>query len=185
MFVHDRQTGTTTRQSVSSSGIQGNEHSFGPTLSADGRYVTFMSSASNLVPDDANPCDPPSAECSLPTWIDVFVRDMQTNTTTLVSKATDGTQANYVPAGICDRKVAISADGRFVAFCSDSTNLVAGDTNNVGDIFVRDLQTSETTRVSVATDGTQSDDFSFYPTMSSDGRYVAFWSWSGALADGY
>lgn len=183
VFMHDRQTGATTRVSVASDGTQGNQHSFDPAISADGRYVTFTSSASNLVANDNNPCNPPNVECSVPTAIDVFVRDTQTNTTTLVSKATNGTQANHNPSSSC-RQLAISADGRFVAFCSSSTNLVAGDTNNESDIFVHDRQTAETTRVSVATNGTQSNDSSHDPVMSADGRYVGFWSWSNILSEG-
>ena len=99
--------------------------------------------------------------------------------TTRVSAATDGSQGNgssFVPA--------ISADGRYVAFYSDASNLVAGDTNGARDVFVRDLQTRETTRVSVSSSGAEANGDSFAPALSSDGRYVAFSSAATNLVDG-
>ncbi len=99
--------------------------------------------------------------------------------TTRVSTATDGSQGNgssFVPA--------ISADGRYVAFYSDASNLVAGDTNGARDVFVRDLQTGETTRVSVSSSGAEANGDSFAPALSADGRYVAFSSAGTNLVDG-
>jgi len=158
VFVHDRQTGQTTRVSVASDGTQANNLSAHPSISADGRYVAFVSFANNLVSGDTG-------------YVDVFVHDRQTGQTTRVSVATGGGQANgnsYDPS--------ISADGRYVAFESDATNLVSGDTNFSPDVFVHDRQTGQTTRVSVASDGTQANGPSGKPSISADGRYVAFMS---------
>src|SRR5207249_9937543 len=104
---------------------------------------------------------------------DVFVRDRQTGMTARVSVASDGTQANNVSS-----YPALSADGRFVAFQSDATNLVAGDTNGATDVFVHDRQTGATERVSVASGGgTQgnrnSGGFLSSPALSADGRLAA------------
>jgi len=167
IFVHDRQTGQTTRVSVASDGAQANDFSSNPSISADGRYVAFISVANNLVSGDTGVDH------------DVFVHDRQTGATTLVSVAMDGSEGNGY-----SEEVSISADGRYVAFRSWADNLVSGDTNNHPDIFVRDRQTGQTTRVSVASDGTQANDFSFEPSISASGRYVAFASSAGNLVSG-
>jgi Tol biopolymer transport system component len=167
IFVRDRQTGQTTRVSVASDGTQANNFSFEPSISADGRYVAFMSWANNLVSGDTNG-----------DW-DIFVHDRQTGATIRVSVATGGGQA----AGRSQRP-SISADGRYVAFASSASNLVSGDTNNHPDIFVHDRQTGVTMRVSVASDGTQTYVFSFDPSISADGRYVAFGSEADNLVSG-
>jgi Tol biopolymer transport system component len=161
IFVHDQQTGITLRVSVSSDGTEGNGASgiYNFSISADGWNVAFSSDATNLVDMDTNGTG------------DIFVHDIQTGETTLVSVATDGTQGDSLSL-----LPSISSDGRFVAFYSNSTNLVSGDTNGTSDVFVHDQQTGETKRVSVASDGTQGDNFSDYPSISSDGRYVAFYS---------
>ena len=164
IFVHDRQTGQTTRVSVASDGTPGSQWSYSPSISADGRFVTFHSGASDLVAADTNG------------YTDVFVHDRQTGQTTRASVASGGTQGNdrsYAPS--------ISGDGRFVAFDSLARNLVPGDTNSQPDVFVHDRQTGQTTRVSVASDGTQGDDRSFYPSISADGRLLAFGSWATNL----
>lgn len=159
VFIHDRQTGQTTRVSVASDGAQANDHSGSPSLSADGRYVAFYSSATNLVAGDTNGLG------------DIFVHDCQTGQTTRVSVASDGSQANDE-----NSLFAISADGRYVAFTSAATNLVAGDTNGAIDVFVHDRQTGQTTRISVASDGAQANGVSFFPAISADGRYIVFLS---------
>ena len=141
VFVHDRQSGVTTRVSVGSDGAQGNAISEAPALSADGRYVAFESAASTLVPGDTNGT------------IDVFVHDRVTGTTSRESIATDGSPT--VGFGAASQHPSLSADGRFVAFASSSSALVAGDTNNTTDIFVRDRSTGTTTRVSMTPDGGQ------------------------------
>ena len=178
IFVHDRQTGQTTRVSVASGGAQANDFSSNPSISADGRYVAFISVANNLVGGNTEP--PPNNPASGDTGVDhdVFVHDRQTGATTLVSVAMDGSE------GGASEEVSISADGRYVAFWSWADNLVSGDTNKLPDIFVRDLQTNQTTRVSVASDGTQANNFSFEPSISADGRYVAFMSWADNLVSG-
>jgi Tol biopolymer transport system component len=160
VFVRDRVNATTERVSIATGGAQANSDSYGtPSLSANGRYVAFESNASNLVPADTN------------NSIDVFVHDRQTGTTERVSVASDGSQGNSD-----SNAPVISGDGRFVAFQSASSNLVAGDTDSALDVFVHDRLTGMTRRVSVATDGTQENGYSVAPSISSDGRYVAFWS---------
>jgi len=167
IFVHDRQTGVTERVSVGSLGAQGNHDSLNPSISADGRYVAFVSLASNLVPGDTN------------VEADVFVHDRQTGMTELTSVDSLGTQGNY-------RSLypSISADGRYVAFVSWATNLVPGDTYGNYDVFVHDRQTGVTERVSVDSLGTQGGHDSLYPSISPDGGYVAFVSWATNLVPG-
>jgi len=169
VFVHDRQTGQTTRVSMASEGTQANESSYRPALSADGRYVAFDSGASNLVPGDTNETR------------DVFVHDRQTGQTTRVSVASEGTQGDGW-SGITS--LSLSAEGRYVAFASAAANLVPGDTNGTVDVFVHDRQTGQTTRVSVASDGTQGNGFSQWLSLSADGRYVAFTSEAATLVPG-
>ena len=129
----------TTRVSVSSAGAEGNDDSFFPSISANGRFVAFASLASNLVPGDRNH------------RFDVFVRDRKRGTTTRVSVNSAGEEANdgsiWLPA--------ISDNGRVVAFFSRSTNLVPNDHNGIADFFVRDLKRGETTRVSVSSAGAE------------------------------
>ena len=162
----------TVRVSVANDGSLPNGNSRSPAISANGRYVAFDSSATNLF----------SGSQQTNGAADVFVRDTCiagpvgcTPTTILVSVASDGTQANDD-----SRTAAISADGRFVAFSSVATNLVPNDTNGVSDVFVRDTClgssncTSSTGRVSVASDGSQANGPSAYVSMSSDGRYLSF-----------
>ncbi|MBO9334742.1 MAG: PD40 domain-containing protein [Roseiflexus sp.] len=167
IFVHDRQTGQTTRVSVASGGAQANGPSFDPSISADGRYVAFASLATNLVSGDTN------------NEQDIFVHDRQTGQTTRVSVATGGGQANGNSSN-----PSISADGRYIAFDSNASNLVSGDTNNTGDIFVHDRQTGATTRVSIGPGGTQANRGSLAPSISADGRYVAFHSSATNLVSG-
>lgn len=157
VFVHDRQSGMTSRVSVKTGGIQGNAGSFGQAISADGRFVAFLSEASNLVDDDTNDV------------LDVFVHDLTGGTTSRVSVASDGEEGDAE-----SWYSAISADGRYVAFESEASNLVAGDTNGAWDVFVHDRQSGTTSRVSVKTSGVQGEKDSFSPAISDDGRYIAF-----------
>jgi len=159
IFVHDRQTGTTERVSVATGGAQANGGSTQPSISADGRYVVFYTSADNMVPGDSNG-----------QW-DVILRDRQTSTTELISVGLNGQPGNGLSSA-----PSISADGRYVAFFSSASDLVAGDTNNTQDIFVRDRQAGTTERVSVAGDGAQANGWSSYPSISADGRFVVFGS---------
>ncbi len=149
----------TTRVSVDSAGAQGNLNSDYPSISADGRFVAFYSSSSNLVPGDTNGI------------LDTFLRDRRTGTTERVSVDSNGVQGNF------DSFLSsISDDGRFVAFVSQATNLVPGDTNNARDIFVRDRQSASTARVSVDSNGVQGNGNSRFPILTGDARYVAFYS---------
>jgi len=172
VFVRDRLIGHTERVSVSSEGVQADrESSHYPTISADGRYVVFDSRASNLVPGDTNGI------------ADVFVRDRQNATTELVSVGVDGAPANY--SASWGGWTGVSADGRFVAFASGSSNLVRGDTGGGHlDVFVRDRQTGSTERVSVTSDGAQANSTSGGPAISADGRVVVFQSRASNLVAG-
>jgi Ca2+-binding RTX toxin-like protein len=167
IYVRDTLTNTTTRESLDSAGNQANSPSYSASISADGRFVAFGSSASNLVPGDTN------------NTFDIFVRDRLTNTTTRVSVDSAGNQANSRSVGS-----SISADGRFVAFHSDASNIVSGDTNGKRDIFVRDRLTNTTTRVSFDSAGNQANSESYYPSISADGRFVAFLSNASNLVPG-
>ena len=148
---------TVARVSVSSAGAEANRQSYWPAVSSTGRYVTFASDSWTLVAGDTN------------NTADVFLRDRLSGTTTRVSRSASGAQSN----GLSDSSD-VSADGRYVAFRSDATNLVAGDTNANGDIFVRDRTAGTTTRVSVGSAGVQGNSGSGQPSISADGRYVAF-----------
>lgn len=168
IFIHDRQTGETTRISVDSNGNEANNDSFEPSLSFDGRFVLFGSFASNLVAGDTN------------NFYDIFVHDRQTGETTRINVDSSGNQANNSSYN----RNAISSTGRYVAFASQASNLVPGDTNGKTDIFVHDMVTGETTRVSVNSRGVQGDNLSVNPSISADGRYIAFGSWSSNLVSG-
>jgi Tol biopolymer transport system component len=165
VFVRDRETGTTELVSVGIDGEQEDRSTFAPpSMSADGRSVAFASEASNLVPGDTNQEQ------------DIFVRDREAGTTELVSADSAGGQADF-----SSYSPSISADGRFVAFASYATNLVPGDTNGEEDVFVHDRQAGTTERVSVDAAGGQANGQSQVPTISADGRYVAFSSTASNL----
>ncbi|MFI5837152.1 TolB family protein [Micromonospora sp. NPDC051300] len=169
LFVRDLLRGTTSRVSVPATGGQDNGPSgfSSSTISGDGRWVIFESTASNLVPGDTN--DAP----------DVFLRDLRRAVTSRVSVSSTGAQGYGVSSD-----PAISADGRYAAFSSWSSNLVPGDTNGVDDVFVRDLAAGVTRRVSVAAGGVQANRGSSQPAISGDGRRVAFVSGSTNLVPG-
>ena len=158
VFVRDRLLGTTERVSVDSAEVEADGFSTDSSVSDDGRYVAFTSVATNLVAGDANGIS------------DIFVRDRQLGTTACVSVDPSGNVGNSF-----SNLPSISADGRYVAFQSDSTTLVAGDTNFRRDVFLRDRQSGTTERVSVASGGGQGNDDCYFPSMSSDARYVAFY----------
>ena len=137
----------------------GNGNSVAPAMTADGRFVVFSSSASDLVPgDNGQLC------------LDVFVRDRASNTTVLVSANCNGTGGGNGNSMFGS----VSTNGQYVVFQSDAGDLVSGDTNGVSDIFVRDLVAGTTTLVSVATNGSFANGASTDPVMTPDGRYVAF-----------
>jgi hypothetical protein len=170
VFVKDRQTGAVTRVSVRTGGAEALGDSGTPDISADGRYVTFVSAAF-LTADDANSFSCPGANLAGPSCPDVFVHDRTTGETTRVSVTTGGVDANGGSAA-----PRISGDGRFVVFESTASNLVPADTNQVVDVFLRDRQNATTTRLSVAPGGAQSDRPALSPTISDDGTRVIFLS---------
>lgn len=159
IFVRDRQTGAISIVSKSSLGAQGDGHSFFPSISGDGRYVAFSSIAGNLVANDTNDVE------------DVFVHDRNTGATVRVSVSSlgvEGDEASWSPA--------ISADGQWVAFSSAATTLVADDDNGKTDVYLHNLSSQQTQRISVATGGAQANDDSEAPAVSTDGRFVVFQS---------
>jgi len=175
VFLHDRDpdgngtfdegNGVTTCVSVSSAGTLGNYLSLGAAVSDDGRYVAFQSSSTNLVSGDTNQ------------RTDVFLRDVVAGTTIAISVDVTGTTLCndwcYLPV--------ISGDGARVAFASEATNLVAGDTNGMRDVFVRDWAAGTTVRASVDSSGVEGNWESYDPCLSGDGSVVAFLSWSTNL----
>jgi Tol biopolymer transport system component len=157
IFVYDREIGEMNRVSVSSAGTQANRQSYQPSISADGRFVAFVSPASNLVAGDTNEVD------------DIFLHDRLTGETIRVTVSSAGSQANSASS-----QPSLSADGRYMAFSSDADNLVDGDANQVEDIFVFDRETMQIVFVSVSSAGIQCDGDSRTPSISADGRFVAF-----------
>jgi Tol biopolymer transport system component len=149
---------------VSQRSYQSNDHSSSPAISADGRYVAFLSAASNLVPDDTNDAG------------DIFVYDRKTQVVELISLAEDGSQANDASG-----EPGISADGRWVVFSSIATNLVVSDTNGLLDVFLRDRHAGRTILVSAAVGGGTGNMMSMEPVISADGRWIAFTSYADNL----
>src|SRR4029450_11359497 len=163
------------RVRVSRNGAQGNLESPQPSLSADGRYVAFPSVATTLVAGDTNGTR------------DVFVHDRQTGETRRVSVASDGTQGNGssgTTANATTERPSLSADGRYVAFSSLASTLVAGDSNGWVDVLADERPTGDTPRVSVAIDGPPGNGATHRPSLSADGRYVAFSSLARTLVPG-
>lgn len=158
VFVKDLVTGTLTRASTSSSGTQATGVSTDVSISANGRYVSFTSTANNLVSGDAGNTD-------------IFVKDLQTGELKRVSTSSNSTAANNNSS-----LSMISSDGNYVAFLSQGTNLVQGDTNGQQDAFVKNLTTGEVVRASIAADGTQGNGASLGVSISADGRFVAMYS---------
>jgi len=180
VFVFDQVSGAIQRVSIGSDGHEGDNDSFGPSISADGRYVAFTSVATNLIPGDTNGA------------LDVFIRDRDADAngtfdepgagkTSIirVSVGSDGTEGHGESFG-----PAMSADGRLIAFTSSADNLTADDTNAVPDVLVHDQGTGVTVRVSVSTEGAQANDVSGSATISADGRFVAFSSRASNLVPG-
>ncbi len=167
LFLLDRDTGQTERVSVRSNGQQADGPSGDSAISADGRWITYQSYATNLVDNDTN------------TTTDVFLFDRDTARTERVSVRSNGAQANddsYSPA--------ISADGRRISYHSWATNLVANDTNSAADVFLFDRDTAQTERVSVRSNGAQADNYAYGPAISADGRWISYYSWATNLVDG-
>ncbi|MHC5115102.1 MAG: M43 family zinc metalloprotease [Planctomycetota bacterium] len=225
LFLHDRQTATTERITVNFAGEEGFGNSRRPSITADGRFVTFASTATNLispgafvtqgwqvvlldrdtglfqrVSNDMNG-GPVNSHCDVTATTpdgrfiayvtaasdivpddtngffgrDVFVHDRQTSETERVNVSTTGEQADGTTTWSWDT-IGISDDGRFVTFTSYAPNLVEGDTNEQPDIFLHDRTEGKTVRISVGPDGEQANDGSAYPHISADGRHIAFTS---------
>ena len=163
VYLKDLWTGSLELISISNGGFFA-ESGGKPSISRDGRFVAFGSSAA-LIPGDSNG------------FVDVYVRDRQAGTMVRASVDSLGAEGN----GDSMLALSISADGRHVAFETRATNLVPNDLNNKTDILVHDLQTGITDRVSVRSNGTEGNDHSSGPTLSADGRYVAFFGGSTNL----
>ena len=172
VFLHDTETGITSRVSVSSAGtegvgIGGSNASYYPAISGNGRYVAFEGEPINFVPDDTN------------SSYDIFRRDTQGEITSRVSVSTSGTEGN-----MDSYKPAISYDGHYVAFYSESDNLVPGLAYGIYDVFVRDTELNLTSQASVSTAGTPGNADSSYPDITPDGQYVVFESFATNLVAG-
>ncbi|MHB0939330.1 MAG: Ig-like domain-containing protein [Armatimonadota bacterium] len=224
VFRHDRLTGQTIRVSVSSSGQQSNGQSgdqVKPIISGDGRYVLFLSAATNFIVGDVNTsydaflhdCQTgettavalistgslPIAGCLtanmsadarfivystnspiLPgvssSYRQLYIRDRQTGQISLVSSTASGAVGNNA-----SYRGSVSLDGRYVAFDSNATNLVAGDANSRTDIFIKDRQTGAVVCASVAGSGAFGNNFSMYPEISQDGSHVTYRSLASNL----
>jgi flagellin-like hook-associated protein FlgL len=158
IFVKNILTGQVTRVSTTSSDVQALGNSTNAQITADGRYVLFQSDATNLVSSDTN------------ATIDIFLKDLQTGLLTRVNVDSNGNQATGGISSVAQ----ITPDGRYVLFQSDATNLVSGDTNGTGDIFMKDLVTGMLTRVSTNSAGDQGNAHAADATITPDGKYVTF-----------
>jgi hypothetical protein len=167
VLVYDRVTKKTSRVSKNSAGVQGDLNSSLPDISGDGRFVVFGSESENLVGRDNNG------------FKDIFIHDRKKKKTKLISMHSNGSQTN----GDSSRPT-VSANGRFVAFQSLASNLVGGDDNGHRDVFVHDRKTKKTKRVSISSKGVEGDIGGNTPSVSNDGRYIAFASPSKTLVNG-
>jgi Tol biopolymer transport system component len=166
IFLRDRVAGTTERVTMASRKVEANSESSVPAISPDARFIAFRSFADNLVPDDTN------------FTADVFLLDRQAGTTVRVSVTSTGQQADNASGS-----PAITPDGRFVVFESSASNLVPGEPEDfASDVYLRDVQAGTTEGISTPTTGFVRH--SVAPTISADGRFVAFQSWDGGLVPG-
>ena len=167
VFVRDLRAGVTRRVSLNRKGRQAAEGGGRPSLSATGRFVAFSSTSRDLVPGHQHYAQ------------DAYLRDLLTGAVRRVSTGWDGSPADgfSTPFGISD-------DGRRVVFESSARNLVPGDGNDASDVFVYDVRTRRTTRVSVADGGAEADSYSLGGRLSADGRYAAFGSAAANLVAG-
>ncbi len=164
IFVHDLDTGITVLVSKSSSGVIGNGDSSDVFVSCYGDYVVFTSNASNLVPGEVNRSRA------------VFLHDLVSGETVLVSKSSEGDIAYG-----SSKTPAVDENGRYVTFASNASNLVNNDYNRAWDIFIHDLETSETWRISESPDGSDGDGLSISPTIDCEGTHVVFISYASNL----
>jgi len=154
---------------TSSSGVQGLGYTGSPHITSNGRYVVFWSFANNLVSNDTNGSD-------------IFVKDLVTGITTRVTTNSSGVEHNGMVWN--SWQTPISDDGRFVVFASDASNLAPDDTNGVLDIYLKDLVTGLTTRLTNGFDGSQANGERADPSITPDGRYVLFSSAASNLVPG-
>ena len=159
VYLFDRDTGQTEMISIGLDGNPADRHAWGPSISADGRYVVYPSPATNLVDGDTN------------METDLFLYDRVNGTTERISVADDGSEANESSSS-----PSISADGRYVAFTTRATNLIAGRSIGSWDpqVYVHDRVTGTNEWLSEAYDGARLDEWVVSPQISADGRYVAF-----------
>lgn len=169
VFLHDRKTGQTVAVTRRPDGTPGGGDPSQASISKSGRFVAFDSTATDLVDGDGNGVR------------DVFVFDRKKKKVERVCVPYDSGEANGVSG---NAPVSISADGRFVAFDSNASNLIPGDTNGKVDVFVFDRKKNLTTRVSESTDGVASNSLSSQPAISPDGRFVTFQSYATNLVSG-
>ncbi len=171
IYVKDMVTGEIKLCSRSTAGIAGNGFSTMAIISGDGSIVCFMSTATNLVANDAND-----------QW-DYFVHDLATRETTRISVRSDGGEANG--GANCECRVykfpAVSHDGNLIAFQSNASNLSEGDDNEAFDIFQHNRLTGETKRITYSYDGGAPNGNSFVRNCSPDGRFIAFYSLASDL----
>ena len=152
VYVRDRETGETSRVSVPSQ-LPTGANAFFNAISSDGRFVVFMSQAVGAA--------------------QIYEYDRALDATTLVS-ATPSGAPSAGPSGFVYNGLAVSADGRFVAFASDAADLVVGDSNGHPDVYLRDVAAATTTRISQGVGGAESDGTSVGPVITGDGRFIAF-----------
>jgi Tol biopolymer transport system component len=170
VFVRDLLLGNTYLVSVAPSGGAANGDSGSPAISPDGRYVSFATTATNLV-------------AGQPTHrSDIVVRDLVAGISQLASVSSSGQEQNAAVAAPFSQLSDVSAGGRFVAFDSDATNLIRNDHNHHTDVFVHDMKTKMTVRASLATTDQEPNSDSFAPRITPDGRYVIFASFARNLA---
>ena len=171
VFVHDRQAMSTSMISLGPAGVAGNGDSSQPALSADGRYLLFQSRATNL--------DPTVPALQGPGETQIYLHDRSDGSTRLISRGPDGRPGDGESSA-----PAIAGDGRYLVYASTATNLVAGDTNNVADIFLHDRTTGETRRVSVSSTGIQANRAAESPRITLDGRHIVFGAEASNLTNG-
>jgi Tol biopolymer transport system component len=166
IFRRDLQLGVTKQITVDTGGGQPNDYSEHPAISDDGKRIAFRSLASDLVAGDGNG------------FSDVFVYDETTATISRASVDTSGGDPNETSAD-----PVISGNGRYVAFWTSASDLVAGDAGGF-DVFVRDLTTNSTAKVSAAFGGGNSNGGAVDPSITTDGTKIAFVSWASDLVTG-
>lgn len=157
IFLVDRLTNTLSHVTQTIDGTPSNGDDFNPVLSADGRYLAFQSSSSNLITGDNN------------TAVDIFSYDRTTQTIQRISVGNGGEEANGNST-----YPSISADGQQISFASLANNLVANDANNASDIFLHNRQTQQTQLISQAINGLPANQGSFRPAISGNGQLVVF-----------